>query len=234
MVRINGGRGKKMADNRKGLFFGGLFGSGGGFLLLVLTNFGGWYNYYYYQGVRTWNYIGIGSPVSVLGLVILGIPFLFCFVTTAKGFLNPNSVTPASVSLAFKLSIVQLIIIVIGAVVFVVAVSGSDDWWFGTGFYGSFVGAVLAVIFLSMLRKSGPASVVAQYPYQQAGTQNIYSAPQSAQKPYAMYQQPYVQPQQPTQPFQPIEAKSQRFCSNCGATITDGARFCEKCGKAIQ
>jgi len=240
---------------------GALIGSGVGFMLLILTDFGGWYNYNYYAGYQTWGYIGVSNPISLAILIVLGLPFVYAASISLKGVMNPNSLTRKSVSLAFYLSVTELTVIFVGAVIFVAAVSGSDDWWFGAGCYGSAIGGVLAVVCLFAARKTYrgvllppppyPQGVPAgpmQYPMQQPsayppppqvgyqpGSQNPY--PPSYQPPAAQVQPPY-QPtgQQGTQPYiqnQQNFPAGVRFCRRCGAQAVDGP-FCPRCGFPIQ
>jgi len=248
-------------DSRSALFVGALFGSFVGTLLLIFTDFGGWYNYNYYAGYQTWGYIGVSNPISLAILIVLGLPFLFAAQISLKGVMNPNSLTPKSVSLAFYLSVTELIIIFVGAVIFVAAVSGSDDWWFGAGFYGPAIGGVLAVVCLFAARKAykgvflppppSPQGVPAgpmQYSMQQppayppppqvghqTGSQNPYSP---GYQPPAAQVQPRYQPtaQQGTQPYiqnQQYFPAGTRFCRRCGAQAADGP-FCPRCGFPIQ
>src|SRR5207244_4179789 len=80
----------------------------------------------------------------------------------------------------FKLSILQLAIVFVGAIVFVIAVSGSD-WWFGAGFYGSAIGGILAAICLSSVRKSYAGTVAAPSIYLPGAMQSF---PQGQPQPY--------------------------------------------------
>ncbi len=140
-------------DSRSALFMGALIGCGAGFMLLILTDFGGWYNYNYYAGYQEWGYIGVSNPITLAILVALGLPFVYAAVISLKGAMNPNSLSLKAVSLAFYLAIIELILVFVGAVIFVVAVSGSSDWWFGAGFYGPAIGGILAVVCLFAARK---------------------------------------------------------------------------------
>lgn len=213
------------------LFGLALFGSGGGLLLFLLTDFGGWYNYYYYAGYREWNYIGISSPISVAGLLVLGLPFLICAITAIKALQNPASVMPKQIKMAFTLSIVQLVIILLGAVIFVALVSGSDDWWFGTGFYASTIGAIISLIAFSSVRRFYP---MAPSPSGYVQSQPGYYPQQPQQAtPQQSAWSPAPPSTAPPPPAQAATSGSQVFCQNCGARLAAAATFCEKCGRRV-
>jgi hypothetical protein len=221
--------------SRPALFVGALIGGVVALAVLFLTDFGGWYNYYYYSGTQVWSYIGIDSPISLLGIAVVCIPLFFALFVSFKGVQDPDSVTMQQVNRAFVASSIQFALIVIAGIVFVVAVSGSDDWWFGTGFYGSVIGVLMMMIFLRMAKQ-----------------QYTTSAPQAAQQhwpPVQMYGQPgaqpyvpppaYPAPQQQWQTVQPggatpTQPTTTRFCVQCGQPLAAGVRFCERCGRPVQ
>ena len=234
-------------DARNALFMGSLIGSGVGFLLLILTDFGGWSSYSSYYGISEWGYVGPNSPLAVLGLFILGLPLLYCALISLKGVRNPSSLTQGTVFRAFKLSILQLAVVFAGAIVFVIAVSGADDWWFGAGFYGSAIGGVLAVICLSSLRKSYAGAVPT--PYVPGAMQGFpQGQPQPHQSPTSYPQQqnyPTYGLESAPQPFAPgppaqVAPSQQRptaspkFCPQCGGPLPSGARFCRACGSELR
>jgi hypothetical protein len=240
---------------------GALIGSGAGFMLLILTDFGGWYNYNYYAGYQEWGYIGVSNPITLVIMIVLGLPFLYSAVISLKGAMNANSLTPKAVSLAFYLSVIELILVFVGAVIFVAAVSGSDDWWFGAGFYGPAIGGILTVVCLFAARKTYRGVILPPYQYPQVAPAGavqfqaqqppIYLPPpqvgyqpgsQSAYPPG--YQPPAVGPPSPNQPTgqqgpQPYIQNQQhlpagvRFCRRCGAQAVEGP-FCPRCGFPIQ
>lgn len=250
-------------DSRSALFVGALIGSGAGFLLLILTDFGGWYNYYYYAGYQESGYVGVSNPVTLLGMIVLGLPFLYCAAISLKGATSPNSLAPRTVSIAFYLSVTEVILVFVGAAIFVAAVSGSDSWWLGAGFYGSAIGGILAVVCLfaarRVTRSAAPPSP--QYPqvappvamqfqtqpyqpahpqppqagYQVGGTQGAYQP--IYQRPVApgstMHPAPVQPGPRPLVQSSPQFPASMKFCPRCGTQVA-GGRFCPQCGSPLQ
>ena len=215
------------SDSRSALFVGATIGGVVALAVLFLSDFGGWYNYYYYSGTGVWYYIGVDSPISLAGIAVVCIPLFFALFVSLKGAQNPQSLTVQQVSRAFLASIVQLVLIAIAAVVFIAAVSGSDDWWFGTGFYGSMIGVLMMMIFLRMAKQQYTTSAPQGFP--QYGP------------PAQMYVQPSVypapQPQWPSGPpvgATPGQPTSSKSCMQCGQPLAEGVRFCERCGRPIQ
>ena len=210
---------------------------------MIFTDFGGWYNYNYYAGFREWGYIGISSPISLLGVIFFALPFIYCSFVSLKGAQNPNSLSPHTVALAYRVSIIGVILIIIAAVVFVVAVSGADDWWFDAGFYGSMIGGLLTVIMLRMAKAQYGTVQATTMPFGQTSQPVFYQGQQQpinqgvaqtgGQIPYVpqSYQQ-YPAQAPPTPPAQ--QAGSVRFCLKCGAPVEQGMRFCQRCGAQIQ
>ena len=221
--------------SRPALFVGAVIGGVVAVAVLFLTNFGGWYNYYYYSGVRAWYYIGIDSPISLVGIAVVCIPLFFALTVSLKGAQNPDSVTLQQVNRAFVASVVQFVLIVIAAIVFVAAVSGSDDWWFDTGFYGSFIGVLVMMIFLRMVKQQ--YTTPAPQGYAQFGPSVQTYVPPGAQ-PYAPpLAYPAPQPQWQSVPQGGATAGQQpstKFCMQCGQPLAAGVRFCERCGRPVQ
>jgi hypothetical protein len=223
------------SDSRSALFVGATIGGVVALAVLFLSDFGGWYNYYYGSGTGVWYYIGVDSPISLAGIAVVCIPLFFALFVSLKGAQNPQSLTVQQVNRAFLGSIVQLVLIVIAAVVFVVAVSGSDDWWFGTGFYGSMIGVLMMMIFLRMVKQQYTTSAPQGFP-QYGPPAQMYVQP--GVQPYVQPSEyPAPQPQWPSGPpvgaarGQPTSSKS---CMQCGQPLAEGVRFCERCGRPIQ
>ena len=221
--------------SRPALFVGAVIGGVVAVAVLFLTNFGGWYNYYYYSGTRVWNYIGVASPISLVGIAVVCIPLYFALFVSLKGAQNPDSVTLQQVNRAFVASVVQFVLIVIAAIVFVAAVSGSDDWWFDTGFYGSFIGVLMMMIFLRMAKQQYTTPASQGYP--QFGPPVQTYVPPGAQ-PYApppAYPAPQSQWQSVPQGGATAgQQPSTKFCMQCGQPLAAGVRFCERCGRPVQ
>jgi hypothetical protein len=245
-------------DSRRALFLGALVFSVSGLALLLLTDFGGWYEYHggypYDYGYRTYDYISVWeSPLYGLGLLVLSIPLMACVFTSLRGLQNPGYLSRRKVSLAFGAAILQMCIVVVGAIVFVAAVGGADDWWLGAGFYGSAVGAFLTILFLAKAR-----TTYVDYPYPFGPVPNVYGGYQYfPQNPLPAYpqdyahssQQPYgpqIQPQEmslmPPAPMpqyygqsqpQPSPVPGAAFCTNCGHPIPPGDTFCSNCGQRV-
>jgi len=225
-------------SSRSSLFVGALIGSGVGALLLMLTDFGGWYSYDSYYGIETWGYIGIHSPTTLIGVFFFALPFIYCSYVSLKGARDPNALTRRTVHGAFVVSVVGVVLILLAAVVFVIAVSEADDWWFDAGFYGSLIGGLLTVVFLLTAKRqyeTSPQAPEQRYPATQA------SSPQTQQQTYGpQYHGPpasQVPPQQPdvqmpaSPPQQP--ATGVRNCPGCGAVSDPDARFCRRCGRPV-
>ena len=221
--------------SRPALFVGATIGGVVATAVLFLTDFGGWYNYYYYSGTGVWYYIGVDSPISLAGIAVVCIPLFFALFVSLKGAQNPDSLTVRQVNHAFVASIVQLILIVIAAVVFVAAVAGSDDWWFGTGLYGSIIGVLMMMIFLRMAKQQYTTSAPQEFPqYGQPAQMYVQPGVQSYGPPPAY---PAPQPQWQSAPpmgAMPEQQPSSKFCMQCGQPLAAGIRFCERCGRPIQ
>lgn len=236
-------------ESKTVLFMGSLLGSAVGFLLLILTDFGGWYNYYYYYGMSEWGYVGPGSVLGFFEMVVLGLPFLYVAMISLQGVRNPNELSQATVVRAFWLAIIELCLVLFGAAAFVAAVSGSDSWWFGPGFYGALIGGILAVVCLGSVRStytapgyplaaSGLYPPGAPQPYppgypQSAPPPPVYPPPQahpSQSYPPPTYPSP---PQTPAPAPVPPAASPTAFCPQCGSPVASGVRFCRSCGQPV-
>lgn len=218
------------SDSRSALFMGAMIGGAVGYLLLLVTDFGGWYNYYYSAGFQEYGYVGVDTPASVLGLAVLGLPYLYTAFISLKGVRNPDALTGEIVSRTYIISVLGVVIIFIGAAVFVAAVSGSDDWWFDAGFYGSAIGGIIMVLCMRMLREQyrgvpGPASPAAySQPYPLGNVQT--PQPGYGEQSSVLAQQQAPPPEQ--------ASPAPKFCAGCGTPLRPGARFCERCGAAIR
>ena len=225
------------ATSRPALFVGAMISGVVALTVLFLTDFGGWYNYYYYSGTSVWSYIGVNSPISLVGIAVVCIPLFFALSVSFKGAQNPDSLTMQQVNRALMASVIQLVLILVAGVVFVVAVSGSDDWWFGIGFYGSVIGVFMMMIFLRMAKQQYAAHVPQGFtPYGLPTPMHIQSGVQPYTTPSA-YTAPPPRPQWQTGPVgsaPPGQPPSSRFCSKCGHLLATGAMFCERCGARIQ
>ena len=226
--------------SRGSMFVGSMIGSFVAVVTLLFTDFGGWYNYNYYAGYREWGYVGISSPISLIGVFLFALPFIFIVFVSIKGVQNPDQLSPQTVNRAFIVSIIGVVLIAIAAVVFVIAVADSDDWWFDAGFYGSMGGGILSVIFLGMVKKTysptqgyapgyGPVAQPQVAMYQAP----VVQSPGQYQ-PYAQQQAYQHTPLQPAPVPQPAPAPgSKQFCQRCGAKVVTGHQFCGKCGAQL-
>lgn len=126
-----------------------------GGLILLFSDFGWSYNYYYSSGVRTWEYINILS-YPPLGVLIIGGTVLCMFFGTYVSFMgfrgSLESVKNDYVTYALITLAVAFAIVVVGAIVFVISVSGSDDWGLDFGFYGSFVGSGVSLLMFYLIK----------------------------------------------------------------------------------
>ena len=239
--------------SRPALFMGALLGSFVGYVLLVATSFGGWYNYGYY--VQSWGW------VEGWWLAPLGIPLLGAGLLSLQGLRSPATMTRARASGAFFLALTQLILVLVGAGVFVALVSENSDWWFDAGFYGSAIGSLVAVLCLGVVRGTYPPGAPGPMPYPappvQPGvygpppalgyapppipvyapppTAPSYAPPASSYAPYAP--PPAYAPPPPPPPLPTVAAPApaaNRYCARCGAPLAAGQRFCASCGSQTQ
>ncbi len=219
-------------DSRPALFMGSLIGSGVGFLLLILADFGGSYSYSSYTGISERYYVGPNTPLGFFTFLILGLPLLYCAMISFRGVRNLEAVTQRTVSRAFKLSVLQLGLVFVGAIVFVVASSAADDWWFGAGFYGPAIGGILAAICLSSAGKSFTGAIpltTTSLP----GTMQRLPDPAAA-VPRELVSAATVAGSAPPDSFgHPWSGVEPRFCGSCGSSLPGGDRFCPNCGAAM-
>ncbi len=237
-------------ESRASLYVGALIGSVVGYLLLVFGTFGGWYSYGYY--VRTWGYVGgFAAPGSIPILAALGLPFLGCAVVSLRAVRNPAALTRGMANLGLALAITQFSIIALGAVAFVVLVSGNDSWWFDAGFYGSAIGGILTLICLVAARGGTRAPAAAYGPYAPAYAPPYANAPPA----YAPYPQaPYASPAaatlppptpQPAPPAPPPQTAPPAYApypqamyappppADLPPSAPPSARFCSRCGAPV-
>jgi len=128
--------------------------SGIGFLLLAVADFGGFYYRDYYYHTDNYGYFYLGSDILTTVLILIGLAgLLISLIATIRSLLAKDNITPemleynsrkASTYAGFTafLSIISAIIL---------GISFTIDglvWWWGPGFYGSFIGGFLTV-FLS-------------------------------------------------------------------------------------
>lgn len=126
-----------------------------GGLILLFSTFGWWYNYYYSSGVREWGYVyfRFDQPLSVLIIGGTVLCMLFGTYVSFLGFrgslesIKNDYVTYALITLA-----VAFAIVVVGAIVFVISVIGSDEWGLDWGFYGGFIGSGVSLLMFYLIR----------------------------------------------------------------------------------
>ncbi len=136
------------SNNAQTGLVGALISSVIALILIVFTDFGGWYGYY--GTYEEYGYVGVYNVYSL----ILLLPLITCFAAISyfsyKGLASKENLNIAEINLAFQLSIGALLITILSAIIFVALVMESDDWWFDAGFYGSFIGSILDMIFLKI------------------------------------------------------------------------------------
>jgi hypothetical protein len=114
-------------------------------------------------------------------------------------------------------------------------VSEADDWWLGSGFFGSAMGGILTVIFLSMAKKAYAGTVPAPTPYPpplMGALPQHQPTPPSASHSHAQPGAPG--PPVPPGPPQPPAKATAAFCTQCGGPLPSEARFCRSCGSVVR
>ncbi|MCG3217698.1 MAG: hypothetical protein KAR35_01770 [Candidatus Heimdallarchaeota archaeon] len=145
-----------MSENQqKNLFMGSLISSVIGAALLIFGEFAGWYDYWYSGGhFYEWGYVYFISGEGGFGATILIGSFaaahLYCVFVSYQGFTTKEQLSYSTVHRATLASLFAIVGITISGLIFVIAVSGNDDWWFSEGFYGGLIGALLTYL---MFRK---------------------------------------------------------------------------------
>lgn len=142
-------------NNTQTYFVGALITSALGGLIILFSDFASWYNYGY--SVESWGYIyaDFGNP---LVLIIIGIVAALLFFSTFIAFLGIQRQGRIEFNLifyAFYSSLLAAAIVVIGALVFVIAMLMDEptEWGFDFGFFGGLIGGVMTAFFFNMIRQ---------------------------------------------------------------------------------
>jgi len=140
----------------QGYLIGQVIGAAVGALLLVVDDFAG---FYYRSGyVDVWGYITL-YPISLATiLILLGIggllQALYAAIQSLQAkdeasptFLKENA-RKTMLGAGFTAALAG-----VGAIIFIISAIINDygDWWFGAGFYGAFIGGLLAALFGKMM-----------------------------------------------------------------------------------
>lgn len=122
-----------------------------GAFLLVFDDFAGYYYRDYYNHIDVWGdiYLGSGFLGSVLILIGAGslLYSLYFSVKTLKLKEASASLVKKNVKKSIKGGFVAAGLAGISAIVFVIdnVISGTQEWWLDTGFYGAFIGGILVI-----------------------------------------------------------------------------------------
>lgn len=133
---------------------GKVLGAVVGSLLLLFSNFAGFYYTIYEPRAYVWGYIYFGSGVLGSVLILLGIGGLlyslnFTYRTLKLKSTEANSdVVVGNTEKSMMGGTFTAGLAAIGAIVFAVVniIEGTQEWWLGGGFYGSFIGGLLIII----------------------------------------------------------------------------------------
>ena len=134
---------------KENVLIGTLIANVVGIFLLVFLDFAGWYNYGY--AVESWGYIYFGLDNILTSSIMLG-PLLcmsYCVYNSILPFIgNKESITNEKITICFLLSVIAFSVITVGALVFIIEMLSDEptNWWFDTGFYGSFLGSGISAI----------------------------------------------------------------------------------------
>lgn len=117
---------------------------------VLFSQFAGYYAYDYYNGFEISGSIHFDLEVALIASIIIGIVTLGFLYGLYISYLGMQGQASASQVKTGLLSVVvSLAIIVIGALVFVIAMLEDEpEWWFGAGFYFGLIASVVAVFFL--------------------------------------------------------------------------------------
>ena len=130
-----------------------------GGILLLFTDFAGWDGSNYYLGFYEYGYIGsnLENPLSIIPFLILAVMLFYGTYISFLGF-QGYDLDAKKVNIAFILSLAVLIVVLIGALIFLVSVIADDVWWwFDAGFYGGLIGSALTVVMFRQIKNSLPA-----------------------------------------------------------------------------
>jgi len=134
-------------------FLGLLIAGATGGILMLATDFGGTYWAGYY--LRTWEYVNILSFPYNLAIITVAI---FFFYTMAIAILSLKDLSTLQPKRYFKYgyytSILNLIIVVVGALALGISGSFADDWWFDAAFYGGLICSILSFVIYYLLMKN--------------------------------------------------------------------------------
>lgn len=125
-----------------------------GALFLLFDNFAGFYFYLYNSKAHIWGYIYLGSGILPSLLILVGVGALAFslynsyLILRIKGNADAGSVEKYQMN-SIRAGFFTSILAFVGGFVFV-AVSiweETQSWWLDGGFYGSFIGGLVIVIF---------------------------------------------------------------------------------------
>ncbi|MHA1911210.1 MAG: hypothetical protein ACTSYA_05895 [Candidatus Kariarchaeaceae archaeon] len=144
---------------QKNLFIGTFIFSVIGAALLLFGEYAGWYDYWYSGGhFYEWGYIyfspsGEGGIFATIIIGSFAAALLYCAFVSYQGFSKKAQPSYSMVHKASLASMYTIIGIVISGIIFAIAASGNDDWWFSEGFYGGLIGAIMSYLMLRKIEK---------------------------------------------------------------------------------
>jgi len=134
-------------------FLGLLIAGATGGILMLATDFGGTYWGGYY--LRTWEYINILHFPYNLAIITVAIFFFYTMAIAILSLKDLDALQPKRYyKYGFYTSILNLLIIVIGAIALGISGSFADDWWFDAAFYGGLICSILSVVIYYLLKKN--------------------------------------------------------------------------------
>ncbi len=154
-------------EKNVGLYVGALITSVIGVILFLLTDFASWYSSSSY--VETWGWVGFDAAIGnfdLLGIllyVLVTLGFFYC-IGVSLGYLTENENVRSYFTLknGLIISVIIFVVVLVGGLYFVVVMLSDepDEWGFGAGFYGVFIGSGLTALLFYLASKGDKFRVV--------------------------------------------------------------------------
>ncbi|MHA2089890.1 MAG: hypothetical protein ACW98K_03445 [Candidatus Kariarchaeaceae archaeon] len=137
--------------NIQSYLVGALITSVIGAVLLIFSDFGGWLetgDFDYYLHTDSENANGF----QILMLYVLAIGLLGCSYLAFDGMRAGTTVTAQKLTLGFNLAIAVIVATLVETLLFIIWVSGEEDWWLDAGFFGGLIGGILTALLFKLSR----------------------------------------------------------------------------------